>query len=345
MTLRLGIIGTGSAVRRLHWPVLQQMPNAFRIVAVANRTPKKAQDFAREIKCTKVYDHYQDLLDDPEVDAVLTAVPIALNSQVLTDVILAGKHVLAEKPIAATLAEAQAVLCACKNTGKVVAIAENFRYREDVAKARELISEGAIGDVSCFQMSTRYDMANESRRRWFESGTWRHSPTYPGGMITDTSIHMISSLRQILGEVRELYAQLLHTSSSIEGPDGVVGQVTMTSGAVGQYLACYTAKVAKESALDLTAFGKGGSLQLTEGEVAWLPCAGTQELHYRPEGYDRGYTRQWRNFYDAVCGEEPVLSTPAQAFGDLLVIDAILRSAHSGTVVQLPDLGGDNTFS
>lgn len=335
MLLNLGIIGTGSAVRRLHWPVLQKMPNAFRVVAVANRTPAKAEELAQEIGCAKVYDHYQALLDDPEVDAVLTAVPVALNSQVLIDAILAGKHVLAEKPIAATLVEAQAVLRACKNTSKVVAIAENFRYREDVAKARELIAGGAIGGVSCFQMSTQYDVSTAFRRPWFESGTWRHTPTYPGGMITDTSIHAISSLREILGEVKELYAQVLHTSSVTEGSDSVVAQLTMTNGAVGHYLACYTAKVAKESVFDFTAFGNRGSLQLTEGEVAWLPCAGSQVLHYRPEGYDRGYTRQWRNFYGAVCGEETLLSTSTEGFRDLLVIDAMLRSAASRKVVQL----------
>jgi predicted dehydrogenase len=207
----------------------------------------KGEKFAREIGCAKVYDHYQALLDDPEVDAVLTAVPVGLNSQVLLDAILAGKHVLAEKPITATLEEGRRILRACRDTAKGVAIAENFRYREDVAKARELIAGGAIGDVSCFQMSTRYDVAAQFRRPWFEKGTWRHNPAYSGGMIADTSIHAISSLRDILGEVKEVYAQVLHTSASTEGSDCLLAQLTMTNCSVGQYLACYTAKVAEES--------------------------------------------------------------------------------------------------
>jgi predicted dehydrogenase len=103
-------------------------------------------------------------------------------------------------------------------------------------------------------------------------------------------------------------------------------------------LACFTAKVAKETAFDLTAFGKEGSLHLTEGEVALQPSSGVQPFIYRPEGYDRGYTRQWRNFHRAICGEETLLSTPGEAYRDLLVIDAVLRSVAS-TRVEYLDYG------
>lgn len=335
MQLNLGIIGTGSAVRRLHWPILQKIPDAFRIVALANRTRAKAEEFAREIGCARVYDDYRALLAAPEVDAVLIAVPIELNFRILTDAILAGKHTLAEKPITATPSEARAVLRTCKNSAKVIGIAENFRYREDVIKARETIAAGKIGRVHCFQMTTKFDKATEFRRAWFQEGTWRHRPTYPGGMITDTSIHMVSSLRDILGEVDEVYAQVLHGSRATEGPDCLLAQFTLITGVVGHYLACYSAKVIKESALELTVFGENGSLQLTEGEVAWLHTPGGQTLLDRPEGYDRGYTNQWRNFHRAICGEEILLSTPEEAYRDLLVIDAVLRSATLRESVRL----------
>src|SRR5579872_1610742 len=107
MTINLGIIGTGFAIPRLHLPVLQKMKDEFRIVAVANRTRSKAENLAREIGGAKVYVDYHELLDDPEVDAVFTCVPVAVNGKVLIDAIHSGKHVLAEKPIAATADEAR----------------------------------------------------------------------------------------------------------------------------------------------------------------------------------------------------------------------------------------------
>src|SRR5579864_8222372 len=105
MSVSLGVIGTGSAFRRLHLPVLQKMTNEFRIAALANRTRAKAEQFAAEISGAKVYDDYRAVLDDASIEAVLVAVPIEFGAQVFVDAIAAGKHVLAEKPIAATIAE------------------------------------------------------------------------------------------------------------------------------------------------------------------------------------------------------------------------------------------------
>jgi predicted dehydrogenase len=336
MSVNLGVIGTGSAFRRLHLPVLQKMPEDFRVVALANRTRAKAEQFAREISGAEVYDDYRALLDRPEVEAVLIAVPIEFGAQVFIDAMDAGKHVLAEKPIAATVAEARQILQASKRASGVLAIAENFRYREDVVKAREIITAGEIGDVFCFQIVTKFDLLTDFRRPWFEKGTWRHSPSHPGiSMISDMGVHVISSLRDILGEVSELYAQMLDTAAATEGPDCMLVQLTLSSHAVGHYLACYSAKVVKETVFDFMAFGKTGSLQLTEGEVQWLRAPGTPALTYRPEGYDRGYKNQWRNFYRAIRGEEAVVSTPEQGYRDLLVIDAALRSARNGQSVRV----------
>ena len=261
--------------------------------------------------------------------------PVQINATILLDAIRADKHVIAEKPIAATPLEAQEVLQACQGTRKVIAIAENFRYREDVKKTREIMASGEIGEVYSFQMATKFDMLTDFRRPWFEKGTWRHRPVFPGGMISDTGVHIISSLRDILGEVNDLYAQVLHTAPTTEGPDTLLAQLTMRNGALGHYMACYSAKVVKETVFDFTAFGKTGSVQLTEGEVVWLRAPGTPPLTYLPEDFDRGYTNQWRNFYKAIRGEEALVSTPEQAYRDLLVIDAALRSASKGERVWL----------
>ena len=149
MSVNLGVIGTGSAFRRLHLPVLQKMPEDFRVVALATRTRAKAEQFTREISGAKVYDDYRALLYRPVVEAVLVAVPIEFGARVFIDAMGAGKHVLAEKPIAATVTEARQILQASKQTSGVIAIAENFRYREDIIKARQVIAAGEIGDVYC----------------------------------------------------------------------------------------------------------------------------------------------------------------------------------------------------
>ena len=78
--VRLGVIGSGAVVQRIHWPVLQQMSRQIRIVAVSSKHPNNARAFASMVGSARVYEDYHSLLRDPTVDAVLTAVPIARNS-------------------------------------------------------------------------------------------------------------------------------------------------------------------------------------------------------------------------------------------------------------------------
>lgn len=334
MAIGLGVIGAGSAIRRLHLPVLRKMPEQFQIVALASRSRASAEAMAHEIGGVRVHDDYRALLEDPAVEAVLTSVPVELNGRVLTDAVRAGKHVLAEKPLAATLEEARDVMDACRGSAGVVAIAENFRYREDVVRAHELVTAGELGQVYGFKMTTLYDIGAEPRRKWFAEGTWRHKSAFPGGMITDTGVHMISSLRDILGEVGGVYAQALNVTARTTGPDFCAAQFTMKSGAVGQFLASFAAKVARETVLELTVLGTAGSLHLAEGEVVWVRT-GSEPAAFRPKSFDRGYTPQWGNFYRAIRGAEALRSTVEEAYRDLEVVDAVLRSMEVGRWVEL----------
>lgn len=150
--IRLGIIGAGAAVRELHWPVLQKLDSEVQVVRISNATIESARAFAKSVGSPKFGCDYRELLSDREIDAVLIAVPIEFNATVLIDAVNAGKHVLAEKPIAATRREALRVLKTCSKSNRVVAIAENFRFRGDLRRARELLQEWAIGDVFAFQL-------------------------------------------------------------------------------------------------------------------------------------------------------------------------------------------------
>jgi len=331
--IRLGIIGAGGAVRTLHWPVLQKMARRFRIVAVASRSREKAEEFAAVAGGARVYGGYHELLADPDVDAVLTAVPIPSNARVLIDSVQSGKHVIAEKPIAATPAEGLEILQACSGAKAVVMIAENFRYRQDLLKARHILDSGVIGEVFAFQLTIRLDLDAEIRKIWTER-PWRREAVHPGGFLLDSGVHPISFLRDLLGEVREVAAHTLDRHNVIRGPDSLMMQMKLENGAAGHYFACYTTKGKQETPLDLVVYGSGGTLEVSAGRVEWSNGL-TGGARFRVPKTDRGYVPQWQNFYDAIERQAPVVSTPQRAFGDLLVIDAALRSAQQGKPVTL----------
>jgi predicted dehydrogenase len=332
--IKLGIIGAGLAVRNLHWPVLRKMSKKVQVVAVASRTKRKAEELARLVGAARSYDDYHSLLADPEVEAVLSGVPIELNAPILMEALHAGKHVLAEKPIAATVHEARQVLELCSRTDRVVAIAENFRYWENLIWARQLVSSGEIGEVFAFQLDVRFDLDASFRQPGMER-PWRKFPSHPGGFVLDAGIHAIAGLREVLGDVTELTAELLDRHPVVQGPDALLMQLKLSNGAVGHYFTCYTAKVERETIFDLSVYGSRGSLKITEGELMGVGDSSKLPKDFKAPDFDRGYRLQWQNFLNAVGGEEAVVATPGKAYGDLVVIDAALRSAKTGQEIRL----------
>ena len=332
--IRLGVIGAAAAVERLHWPVLKRMSRQIQVVGIASRTRARAEQCAGLMGGIRVYDDYRRLLGDPAVDAVLIAVPIEVCAAVTIDAVNSGKHVMAEKPLAATPEEGLQVLRACSKTSRVVAIGEDFRYRKDVTKARELLRAGTVGEIFAFQARMRFDLDAQVHRVWAEK-QWRRDARHPGGYLLDAGVHPVAALRDLLGEVTELCAYTLDRHPVIGGPDSLLLQLKLDTGAIGHCFICYTAKAEEEMLLELIAYGGRGTIEIRDGTVKWAHGCGRRGGVFRYGKQERGYWRQWQNFCRAICGEEELVSTPERAYGDLLVIDAGLRSARVGQKVVL----------
>jgi predicted dehydrogenase len=331
--LGLGIIGAGAAVRKLHWPVLKEMQREVRIQGVANRNRTTAERFALDV-AARVYDTHQALLESPDVQAVLIAVPIVDTAAIVIDAIQSGKHVMVEKPLAASSEEALHIVKEAGKGRQQVAVAENFRYREDILKAKQVIRSGGIGRVISFQVVTKFDRNAAIRRDWFER-PWRKSPLHPGGILLDAGVHAVAGLREVLGEVFSLFSQISDYDNETNEPSVLLMQLTMDSGCIGHYYACYSARVRPETIFDLSVIGDRGSLDLKEGHVSWFNEQGSAEERFAE--FDRGYQRQWQDFLAAVRGEGALQSTVEKAYGDLIVLEAGFRSSQSGQVERIID--------
>ncbi len=317
------------ALQRLHWPALTQLRREIAAVGLARRNYLEAKEFAAKMGIRHAYPTYQDLLSDANIDAVLIAVPIELNGTVLLDAIRAGKHVMAEKPIAATVCEARTIVQAAERSSQIVLIGENFRYRPDLALAKQLVESGSVGDIFAFQLKVNFDITAPSRQPWISRG-WRHEARHHGGFILDAGVHPVAALRDVLGEVNSVSAQTLDNSSVVHGPDSLLMQVRMESGVVGHCFFCYTAKEAKESPLDFAIFGTKGVLRVAPSTVTIVRGGESPREVTRTKAKPGEYLNQWRNFGRAIRGEEQVISTARKAYGDLAVIDAALSSSESG---------------
>ena len=186
-----GVLGTADIARGATIPGMQMADNC-RLYAVAGRTLEKAESFKREFGFEKAYGSYDALLDDPAVEAVYIPLPNSLHAQWATRAMRAGKHVLCEKPLAASENEAKALFETAKQCG--VHLMEAFAYLHSplTAAIKAEIDAGTIGEVRYIEnafVTSGYDNSNIRMHR-----------ELLGGGFYDLGCYCVSQVLWLLGE-------------------------------------------------------------------------------------------------------------------------------------------------
>jgi predicted dehydrogenase len=139
--LRIGTLGAARITPGALIKPARQIPEVT-VAAVAARDPERARRFAAKHRIRRVHDSYQQLIDDPAIDAVYNPLPNSLHARWTLRAIEAGKHVLCEKPFTANAAEAAEVAAAAAATGLVVMEAFHYRYHPLARRMREVVGSG-----------------------------------------------------------------------------------------------------------------------------------------------------------------------------------------------------------
>ena len=148
--LRFGVLGAAKIAREKVIPPLQQSARC-EVVALASRDGARGREVAAKLGIARVHDSYDSLLADPDIDAVYNPLPNHLHLPWTIKAAEAGKHVLCEKPLTVTLAESRALFAVARETGRVLLEAYPYRYQPQTLRMRQLIDEGAIGEVRLVQ--------------------------------------------------------------------------------------------------------------------------------------------------------------------------------------------------
>ncbi|MCH2597457.1 MAG: Gfo/Idh/MocA family oxidoreductase, partial [Pirellulales bacterium] len=150
MSLNIGIIG-GGRITGLHGLAYDDYPHA-KIYAVCDINEEIAQGRAAEWGAQRTFTDYHELLADPAIDAVEIITPHHLHAEMTVAALEAGKHVSVQKPMALTVAECDQMIAAAERTGKNLRVFENFQYFPPLAKAKQLLDDGAIGEPISIRM-------------------------------------------------------------------------------------------------------------------------------------------------------------------------------------------------
>ena len=193
-TVRTGVIGRGAGA--FHAEAYAAEPRAD-LVALAGLDNARCDELAAKYGIERIYGDYRELLADPDIDAVSLALPNNLHMPVAVAALEAGKHVLVEKPLALNASEGQLMVDAAERAGKVLAIAFNRRYRQDVQLVQRHVAGGHFGRVY-------YAKAYWMRRSGIPGfGTWFSSKELAGGgSLIDLGVHVLDMALFTMGNPR-----------------------------------------------------------------------------------------------------------------------------------------------
>jgi xylose dehydrogenase (NAD/NADP) len=264
------------------------------------------------------------LLEDADVEAVYISLPNTLHCEWSIRAVEAGKHVLCEKPMSRQVGDVEAAFDAAERNGRILMEAFMYRHHPQTSRLRELVGEGAIGDLrlvrSCFSYAL-YDAENIRLRTEVE-----------GGSLMDVGCYCVSGSRLLGGEPEQLYGQ------QFVGPSGTDWVFTGTMRFPGDVFALFDCGTALFERDELEAIGTEGSLFLDD---PWHCNEPVIELR-RDDEVERieveaadSYRLELENLSDAIRGVADPLLGREDAVGQARAVAALYRSAATGAAVSL----------
>lgn len=337
-SLRFGIIGCGRIAPR-HAQSIQQVPDA-QLVAVADIKPQRATTFGQEYHAADYVDYHQ-LLEREEIDAISVCVPSGLHAQVAIDAMTAGKHVLVEKPIAITLADADRMIDVSKATGRTLGVVLQNRYNQPMQALRHAYDAGKLGKLYLGSVCVRWYRPQS----YYEDG-WHGTWAMDGGALMNQSIHHIDALQWLMGPVTSVNAYTATLAHTMEAEDVGVAIVRFASGALAT-IEGSTLTWPQNLEGSVALFGERGSVKIggtalnrielwkVEGELEQEAELLTSQRVDPPSVYGYSHREVIRDFVHAVQnGTEPGTTGP-EARKSLALVLAIYESAANGREVSL----------
>lgn len=234
--IQIGVIGTGLMWEKQHYPVLVNLKKDYTIKALCVRNEVRQRFWKEKEIEARIYDKYEDLLCDSEVEAVVVCVPIELNALVVKAALKAGKDVFAEKPLAVTLQEGKEIVQLQKSMNKRVYMTEQLVYGSQFEKLRQLIDSEVVGKPIFFEKVSHFLLdAQEHDADGFGKVDWRVNPKFPLGTIFDGGAHDIAIITLLFGMPETILAHGIKLRSDMGEYDHILTTMEFDNGLSGTY--------------------------------------------------------------------------------------------------------------
>lgn len=225
--VRWGILGTAEIAREQVIPALKDCSNA-ELVAIASRGGQ-ASDLVEEFKIPKQYASYEELLKDPEIDAVYVPLPNHLHAEWVKLAASYGKHVLCEKPASPSSEEASEMIEACEEYGVLFMESMMYQFHPQHQRVKELVDSGTIGEVKLVRSAFTFQL--EKLNDNFRLLPWEDG----GGSLYDIGCYSIHALRSIVGEPVEIMHCSTDNSMSAESDISATAVMKFNNNVIGYF--------------------------------------------------------------------------------------------------------------
>ncbi len=346
--LTFGLIGCG-AISTQHVEAIAAIEGA-RLGAVASASVDRARDAGARWGVPWTTD-VDELLARDDLDAITITTPSGLHARQALAALASGRHVLIEKPLALSVADADAVIEEGHRRGLTVGTISQRRFEPPIRAVRDAVLAGALGRVALIIGEGLY----ERPQSYYDSAAWRGTVELDGGVLMNQGIHMVDLVRWIGGPVVALTGHVATLTHAIEVEDTAAVSLRFATGALGVILATTSAR--PEFPTELRIYGDTGHIRIVGERVAeWdvpgieAPMAGSADSAVRGEVATggngssptatwgttaAGHVRQYADFVAAARDSRPPFVTGEDGRDALELVAAAYEASRTGRAVEL----------
>jgi UDP-N-acetyl-2-amino-2-deoxyglucuronate dehydrogenase len=350
--LRVAIVGCGT-IAPTHARALAALPDDAELVACSDVVPERAAALAAAFGT--LARPYADVLADPDVDAVIVCTPSGRHAEVGVPALLAGKHVVVEKPMEVTEEACERLLAAQRSSGRQLAVISQHRFDDGTLRLREVLDSGALGRlvaadcrVPWFRTQDYYD-AEDWRGTWALDG---------GGALMNQGIHTVDLLLAACGPAVSVEGRIATVAHDMEVEDLATASVVFADGTLATLMASTATAPGLPARLAL--YGTEGSVVLEGDRITLLAVRGEDAVHGQPtadavqvatggtRSAERGvsdgtaptawgeaHRRQLLDVVEAIREDRPPLVDGGAGRASVGLVRAVYRSAREGVRVAL----------
>ena len=339
--LRIGLVGCG-AISTQHIEALEALAET-RLVGVVSASVQRARATG-ERWSVPWSTRLDDLLERDDVDAITICTPSGLHPGQALAALRAGKHVLVEKPIALSVADAEAVIREGHARDRVVGTVSQRRFEPAMRALHDAIAAGALGRISLIIA----EGLHHRPQSYYDSAAWRGTIALDGGVLMNQAIHMVDLVRWIGGPVRSVSAHVATLGHQMEAEDTASVSFRFANGTLGEVVATTCAN--PEFPTELRVYGEDGHVRIVgEDPVEWavpgVP-APQREADLEPPSAGVGatvtwgtnavgYLLQYADFVEAVRSGRPPAVTGEDGRNTVELITAAYEADRAGRAVLL----------